>query len=117
MSTLTNIFNLAPEVPVQALEDYLSTPQFNLIHSFGCDLYHAEAYLGKTTRMSRFERLSTDGGHLDGSGIDVASEVPQRTDIDAKMEIYAKSIVCNEQVGRKIACYKSLLIDLDLLAA
>jgi N4-gp56 family major capsid protein len=48
--------------------------------------------------MSRFERLSTDGGQLDGSGIDPASEVPVRTDIDATMEIYAKSIVTNEQV-------------------
>ena len=54
--------------------------------------------MGKTTRMSRFERLSTDGGQLDGSGIDPASEVPVRTDIDAKMEIYAKSIVVQEQV-------------------
>jgi len=97
MSSVTNIFNLAPEVPVQALEDFLSTPQFNLIHSFGLDLYHAEAYLGRTTRMSRFERLNTDGGQLDGSGIDPSSEVPQRTDIDATMEIYAKSIIVNEQ--------------------
>lgn len=97
-SGITNINNLAPEVPVQALEDFLSTPMFNLIHSFGVDLYHAEAYLGKTTRMSRFERLNTDGGQLDGSGIDPASEVPVRSDIDAKMEIYAKSIVVNEQV-------------------
>lgn len=71
---------------------------FNLIHSFGVDLYHAEAYLGKTTRMSRFERLSTDGGQLDGSGIDPAAEVPVRSDIDARMEIYAKAIVVNEQV-------------------
>lgn len=95
---ITNINNLAPEVPVQALEDFLSTPMFNLIHSFGVDMYHAEAYLGKTTRMSRFERLNTEGGQLDGSGIDPASEVPVRTDIDAKMEVYAKSIVVNEQV-------------------
>lgn len=97
-SGIANINNLGPEVPVQALEDFLSTPMFNLIHSFGVDLYHAEAYLGNTTRMSRFERLNTDGGQLDGSGIDPASEVPQRTDIDAKMEVYAKSIVVNEQV-------------------
>jgi len=48
--------------------------------------------------MSRFERLSTDGGQLDGSGIDPASEVPVRTDIDATMEIYAKSIAVNEQL-------------------
>lgn len=95
---ITGINNLAPEVPVQALEDFLSTPMFNQIHSFGVDLYHAEAYLGKTTRMSRFERLSTDGGQLDGSGIDPSSEVPVRSDIDAKMEIFAKSIVVNEQV-------------------
>lgn len=95
---ITNINNFAPELPVQAAEDLLSTPMFNLIHSFGVDLHHAEAYIGKTTRMSRFERLSTDGGQLDGSGIDPASEVPTRTDIDATMEIYAKSIVTNEQV-------------------
>jgi N4-gp56 family major capsid protein len=48
--------------------------------------------------MSRFERLSTEGGQLDGSGIDPASEVPVRTDIDATMEIYAKSIAVNEQL-------------------
>ena len=96
---ITGIQNMAPELPVQASEDLLSTPMFNLIHSFGVDLHHAESYIGKTTRMSRFERLSTDGGQLDGSGIDPASEVPIRTDIDATMEIYAKSIVTNEQVA------------------
>ena len=95
---ITGIGNMAPELPVQASEDLLSTPMFNLIHSFGVDLHHAESYIGKTTRMSRFERLSTDGGQLDGSGIDPSSEVPVRTDIDATMEIYAKSIVTNEQV-------------------
>jgi N4-gp56 family major capsid protein len=95
---ITGIQNMAPELPVQASEDLLSTPMFNLIHSFGVDLHHAESYVGKTTRMSRFERLSTDGGQLDGSGIDPASEVPVRTDIDATMEIYAKTIVTNEQV-------------------
>lgn len=95
---ITGIQNMAPELPVQASEDLLSTPMFNLIHSIGVDLHHAESYVGKTTRMSRFERLSTQGGQLDGSGIDPASEVPVRTDIDATMEIYAKSIVVNEQV-------------------
>jgi N4-gp56 family major capsid protein len=95
---ITGLQNMAPELPVQASEDLLSTPMFNLIHSFGVDLHHAESYVGKTTRMSRFERLSTDGGQLDGSGIDPASEVPVRTDIDATMEIYAKSIAVNEQV-------------------
>jgi N4-gp56 family major capsid protein len=89
---------MAPELPVQASEDLLSTPMFNLIHSFGVDLHHAESYIGKTIRMSRFERLSTEGGQLDGSGIDPASEVPVRSDIDATMEIYAKSVAVNEQV-------------------
>ena len=97
-SGITNINNMAPELPVQAAEDLLSTPMFNLIHSFGVDLHHAESYVGQTTRMSRFERLSTEGGQLDGSGIDPNSEVPVRTDIDAKMEIYAKSMIVNEQV-------------------
>ena len=67
---ITNIQNMAPELPLQFSEDLLSTPMLNLIHSFGADLHYAEAHIGKTTRMSRYERLSTSGGQLDGSGID-----------------------------------------------
>ena len=89
---------MAPELPLQFSEDLLSTPMFNLIHSFGADLHFSEAHIGKTTRMSRYERLSTDGGQLDGSGIDPAPEVPVRTDVDATTEIYAKTVVINEQV-------------------
>lgn len=114
---ITNINNLAPELPVQAAEDFLSTPQFNLIHSIGVDLHYADSYVGRTTRMSRFERLSTDGGRLDGSGIDPASEIPVRTDIDADMEIYAKSIVTNEQVKICTACFKPTLNTLEGLRA
>jgi len=95
---ITNINNMAPELPLQFSEDLLSTPQFNLIHSFGCDLHFADAHIGKTTRMSRYERLSTEGGQLDGSGIDPAPEVVVRTDIDATMEVYAKTVVINELV-------------------
>lgn len=95
---ITNIMNMAPELPLQFSENLLSTPMFNLIHSFGCELHYAEANIGRTTRMSRYERLSTDGGQLDGSGIDPAPEVPVRTDVDATTEIYAKTIVINEQV-------------------
>jgi hypothetical protein len=89
---------MASEVPLQFLEYFLSTPQFNLIHSFGADLAYADAHMSDTVRMSRYERLNTDGGQLDGSGIDPAPEIPQRTDIDAKVEIYAKVIKVNEQV-------------------
>jgi N4-gp56 family major capsid protein len=95
---IININNMAPELPLQFSEDLLSTPMFNLIHSFGCDLHYAEANIGRTTRLSRFERLSTEGGQLDGSGIDPAPEIIVRTDIDADMEIYAKTVVVNEQV-------------------
>lgn len=69
-----------------------------MINSFGVDQHYAESYIGRNYRMSRFERLSTEGGQLDGSGIDPASEVPVRTDIDAQVEIYAKTITTNEQV-------------------
>jgi N4-gp56 family major capsid protein len=95
---ITNINNMAPELPVQFSEDLLSTPMFNLIHSFGADLHYADAHIGQVTRMSRYERLSTDGGQLDGSGIDQAPEVVVRSDIDAKMEIFAKTVVINEQI-------------------
>jgi len=96
--SITNSSNMAPELPVQFSEDLLSTPMYNLIFSFGADEHYAEAHAGKTTRMSRYERLSTDGGLLNGSGIDPAAEVVVRTDIDADMEIYAKTVVINEQV-------------------
>ncbi len=99
MSTgITNIFNMAPELPLQMSQDLLSTPMFNLIHSFGADLHYAEGFIGKNIRMPRYERLSTDGGQLDGSGVDPAPEIVQRTDVDATMEIYAKTVVINEQV-------------------
>ena len=90
--------NFQSELPLQASSDLLSTPQFNLIYSFAANEYDAEQNMGDTVRMSRFERLSTDGGRLDGSGIDPSPEVPMRTDVDAQVEIYAKSIVVNEQV-------------------
>lgn len=96
---ITNINNMAPELPLQFSEDLLSTPMFNLIHSFGADLHYAEPNIGKNIRMSRYERLSTDGGLLDGSGIDPAPEVVVRSDIDAQMEIFAKTVVVNEQVS------------------
>lgn len=95
---ITNINNMAPELPFQFSEDLLSTPMFNLIHSFGADLHYADAHIGRNLRMSRYERLSTDGGQLDGSGIDPAPEVVVRSDVDAKVEIFAKTVVVNEQV-------------------
>ena len=60
--------------------------------------------------MSRYERLSTNGGQLDGSGVDPAPEVVQRTDIDATMEIYAKTVVINKE----LVDLKPLVIDLEL---
>lgn len=114
---ITNINNMAPELPLQFSEDLLSTPMFNLIHSFGADLHYADAHIGKTIRMSRYERLSTDGGQLDGSGIDPAPEVVVRSDIDATMEIYAKTVVVNEQVEKCVACFKFSVNNLESLKA
>lgn len=95
---ISTIGNVQPELPLQAIEEFLSTEQFNLVYSFGADLHYAEAHAGKTTRLSRWDPLSTDGGQLDGTGIDPAPEVPVRTDIDAEMEVFAKSVAVNEQL-------------------
>lgn len=89
--------NFQSELPIQAIEEMLSTPQFNLIHGFAADEHEAQPHMGDVSRMSRIERLSTDGGRLDGSGIDPAPEIPVRTDVDAQMEVYSKSILVNEQ--------------------
>lgn len=115
-SGITTIQNNSPELPLQASDFFLSTPQFNLIHSFGAQKHYAKAFIGKTTRLSRFDPLSLQGGQLDGSGIDPAPEVPVRTDIDADMEIFAKAMLVNEQV-KEIDLYKPEIIDLELLAA
>lgn len=95
---ITNIGNLQPEMPLQMAERMLSTPQFNLIHSIGVDRHEASENMGQTTRLSRFEALNTDGGLLDGSGIDPAPEIVIRSDIDADMQVFAKAITINEQV-------------------
>ena len=113
---MTSPGNFQSELPIQAVEEMLSTPSFNLIHSFAADEHTAMQHASDTSRMSRIERLSTDGGRLDGSGIDPAPEIPVRTDIDAKMEVYAKSVVVNEQVNES-ACYKLLLNTLESLKA
>lgn len=113
----TTIFNMEPELPLQFSEYFLSTPQFNLIHSFGADLHHSQSHIGQNIRMSRYERLNTDGGELDGSGIDLSPEVVTRSDVDAKVEIFAKVVRINEQVETCVACYKSLVNNLESLKA
>lgn len=95
---ITNPGNLQQELPLQAMQEFLSTPQQNLIFSIGSEMHVAEDFNSNTIRMSRFAPLNTDGGLLDGSGIDPAPEIPVRTDIDAKQNIYAKSLLVNEQV-------------------
>ncbi len=73
--------------------------------------------MGKNFRMPRYERLSTDGGFLDGTGIDPAPEIVNRTDVDAAMEQYAKTIVITEQVETCVACYKFSVNTLESLNA
>lgn len=97
-----------------------NSKQFNLINSFGAEVHYAESFYSNTTRMSRFAPLSTEGGQLDGSGIDPAPEVPVRTDIDAQMDIFAKSLLINEQVLDRMvsqACYKFSVNTLEGLKA
>ena len=53
---------------------------------------------------------------LGNSGIDPPAQVPQRDIIDAQMSFFGTGCIINEQVD-KIACYKSALIDLELLVA
>ena len=117
MTGITNLQNMAPELPLQFSEDLLSTPMFNLIYGFGADTHYADAHIGQNIRMSRYDRLSTDGGQLDGSGIDPAPEVVTRSDIDAKVEIFAKTVAINEQVENCVACYKSSVNILGSLKA
>lgn len=96
----TTVNNFQPELDFHYLETFLATPQQNLIHSFGAMQKYAEAHMGKNTRMRRVDPLSTDGGLLDGSGIDPSPEVPNFADVDAETEIYAKVIRIQEQVNR-----------------
>lgn len=114
---ISTINNLNPELQLHFSEKFLATPQFNLIHSLGADEHEAEAHVGRTTRMRRYDPLSTDGGQLDGSGLDPAPEVVSFADVDADTEIYAKSIILNEQVEQWVACYKPVLNTWESLKA
>lgn len=90
--------SMTPELQLHYSSRFLSTPRRNLIYSIGVDEHDPENYHGQNTRMRRYERLSTDGGELDGSGLDPAPEIVQFTDVDAKMEHFAKVLVVNDQV-------------------
>lgn len=96
---ITTINNLTPELQLHFSDKFLSTPQFNLIFSLGADVHVSDAHVGRTTRMRRYNPLDTDGGQLDGSGLDPAPEVVSFADVDADTEIYAKSIIVNEQIS------------------
>jgi hypothetical protein len=53
---------------------------------------------------------------LGNSGIEPPSQVATREIISAAISFYGTSVILNEQVN-KTACYKSALIDLELLRA
>jgi N4-gp56 family major capsid protein len=98
MTGIINPGNMPPELQLHYSEKFLSTPAPKLIYGLGVDEQPAENYHGKTTRLRGFDALSTDGGQLDGSGIDPAPELVNFRDVDATMEHFAKVLLINDQV-------------------
>ena len=67
--------------------------------------------------FTRARALAPPTVQLGNSGIDPAPQIPQRDVIDAQLALFGTGCVINEQVNSETACYKSALIDLELLAA
>lgn len=107
--------NLSP--PVQLSFDYklLSTPVPYLIHLLAADFKTMPANGGSILRMRRYNPLPTATVPFGNSGVVPAPTNLSAVNLDAPMQLYGQFIMINEQV--KVACYKSALIELELLAA
>jgi hypothetical protein len=71
------------------------TPNFNYI--IGADRYSMPRNGGTTLRFLRPRPLSPPIVALGNSGIEPASQVPQRDIIDATVSFYGTSVILNEQ--------------------
>jgi hypothetical protein len=114
--SITTTGNLGPLI-LQSLAPamlYVPTPTMNYITV--CDKVSMPANGGTTIRFMRPRALQPPTVQLGNSGIDPPAQVPQRDIIDAQMAFFGTGVIINEQVD-EIACYKSALIDLELLAA
>lgn len=66
--------------------------------------------------MRRYNQLATAVVPLGNSGVTPPPQNLTAVNIDAQMSFYGTYILMNEQV-KDVACYKPLVIDLELLAA
>lgn len=125
--------NLPPPILLSLAPAMLSvpTPQFN--YAIAADKHSMPRNGGTTMRFLRAVPLTPPIVQLGNSGIEPASQIANREQIDTQMAFYGTSVIVNEQVGiqdqdpalawitdrlaKNNGQVKSSLIDLELLAA
>ena len=87
-----------------------------MIHKIPAELKAMPRNGGTTLRMRRYNPLATAPVPLGNSGVTPPAQTLTAINIDAHMDFYGTYVLLNEQVD-EVACYKPLVIDLELLAA
>ena len=102
--------------PVQQSFSYklLSVPTPYFVHRIPAMLKRMPRNGGTVLRMRRYNPLPVSKVPLGNSGVTPPPVNLTAVNIDAEMDFYGQYIILNEQVD-KVACYKSSLIDLELL--
>lgn len=115
--SITTTSNLPPPIIQSLAPGMLSVPTPNFNYIIPAEKYSMPRNGGTTMRFLRPVPLMPPVTQLGNSGIEPVSQVATREILDASMSWYGTSVILNEQVNDKTACYKSDLIDLELLVA
>ena len=114
--TITTTNDLVAPILQSLAPGMLAVPTPEFIYRIPADRDTMPRQGGTTMRFLRPRPLDPPIVALGNSGIEPPPQVPQRDIKDAIMSFYSTSVILNEQVN-EAACYKSALIDSELLAA
>jgi hypothetical protein len=114
--SITTTSNLPPPILQSLAPGLLSVPTPNFNYIIPAEKYSMPRQGGTTMLFLRPVPLQPPVVQLGNSGIEPPSQVATREIISAAISFYGTSVILNEQVN-KTACYKSALIDLELLRA
>ena len=96
--SITTTFDLPAPIVQSLAPGMLSVPTPNFNYIVGAERYSMPRQGGTTMRFLRPKPLTPPVVALGNSGIEPASQVPQRDIIDAQMNFYGTSVILNEQV-------------------
>jgi N4-gp56 family major capsid protein len=95
----------------------LSVPVPNMIHKTAAFELRMPQNGGRILRSRRYNPLAVFPAPLGNSGTEPAPQVMTATDIDVQISFYGSSVILNEQVEDKVACFKPLVNTWESLQA